>query len=423
MSDKRRGLGRGLGALIPSSASANASGNGTAPSRPVDLFFPEARKRTAEAEAPEETTAAETSKAETTASSAAVESAESVARADAGKRAKPAARAAKTEDEPFTETARPAAKKAAPRKTAAAKSESGDAGETGTKPATAELNGDGDNGVDLVEVPGVRFAEISVRDIHPNRKQPRSVFDEDDMAELVHSVREIGVLQPIVVRTSTEEGGEPYELVMGERRWRAVQAAGLDTIPAIVRDTTDDDLLRDALLENLHRSQLNPLEEAAAYQQLLEDFGTTHEQLADRIGRSRPQVSNTLRLLKLPPLVQRRVGAGVISAGHARALLALPDAAAMERLAQKIVAEGMSVRATEEAVTLYQSPAAAPKNNIPRPGARHERLDYLASSLSDRLDTNVKISLGARKGRVSIEFASVEDLNRIMDVLTPGNSS
>jgi ParB family chromosome partitioning protein len=277
-----------------------------------------------------------------------------------------------------------------------------------------------DNGIDLVEVPGVRFAEIFVTDIHPNRKQPRSVFDEDDMAELVHSVREIGVLQPIVVRNSTEPGGEPYELVMGERRWRAVQAAGLETIPAIVRDTTDDDLLRDALLENLHRSQLNPLEEAAAYQQLLEDFGTTHEQLADRIGRSRPQVSNTLRLLKLPPLVQRRVAAGVLSAGHARALLALPDAAAMERLAQRIVAEGMSVRATEEAVTLYQDPAKPAKNNIPRPGARHERLDYLASSLSDRLDTNVKISLGVRKGRVSIEFASVEDLNRIMDVLAPG---
>ena len=423
MSDKRRGLGRGLGALIPSSASANASGNGTAPSRPVDLFFPEARKRTPEAETTEETTAAETSEAETTASSASVDSAESVVRAEGGTRAKPAAEAAKTEEEQSTETARPAAKKAAPRKTAAAKSEARDASEDGTKPATGEINVDRDNGVDLVEVPGVRFAEISVTDIHPNRKQPRSVFDEDDMAELVHSVREIGVLQPIVVRTSTEEGGEPYELVMGERRWRAVQAAGLDTIPAIVRDTTDDDLLRDALLENLHRSQLNPLEEAAAYQQLLEDFGTTHEQLADRIGRSRPQVSNTLRLLKLPPLVQRRVGAGVISAGHARALLALPDAAAMERLAQKIVAEGMSVRATEEAVTLYQSPAAAPKNNIPRPGARHERLDYLASSLSDRLDTNVKISLGARKGRVSIEFASVEDLNRIIDVLTPGNPS
>ena len=386
MSDKRRGLGRGLGALIPSSAAA--SGNGSAPSRPVDLFFPEGRKRTP---------AAEMAATETT--TAVPEKSTSEPHAPLSP---PAPAAAGHSDAPDSKTA-PRAKKPPVRKTASAKGE--------------------DRDVELVEVPGVRFAEIPVTDIHPNRKQPRSVFDEDDMAELVHSVREIGVLQPIVVRTSSEEGGEPYELVMGERRWRAVQAAGLETIPAIVRDTTDDDLLRDALLENLHRSQLNPLEEAAAYQQLLEDFGTTHEQLADRIGRSRPQVSNTLRLLKLPPLVQRRVAAGIISAGHARALLALPDAAAMERLAQKIVAEGMSVRATEEAVTLYQNPSTAPKNNIPRPGARHERLDYLASSLSDRLDTNVKISLGARKGRVSIEFASVEDLNRIMDVLSPGASS
>lgn len=407
MSDKRRGLGRGLGALIPSSAAA--SGNGSAPSRPVDLFFPEARKRTPAAEA------------------AATEGNTAVADEVTSKpNALPSAPAtAVPSDAPDSKNA-PQSKKAPAGKTAAAK---GDAPAAAEKPAsekpTVEETAPSaeDRGVELVEVPGVRFAEIPVTDIHPNRKQPRSVFDEDDMAELVHSVREIGVLQPIVVRTSTEDGGEPYELVMGERRWRAVQAAGLETIPAIIRDTTDDDLLRDALLENLHRSQLNPLEEAAAYQQLLEDFGTTHEQLADRIGRSRPQVSNTLRLLKLPPLVQRRVAASVISAGHARALLALPDAAAMERLAQKIVAEGMSVRATEEAVTLYQNPSATPKNNIPRPGARHERLDYLASSLSDRLDTNVKISLGARKGRVSIEFASVEDLNRIMDVLSPGAPS
>lgn len=408
MSDKRRGLGRGLGALIPSSAAA--SGNGSAPSRPVDLFFPEARKRTPAAEV--------TETEETAVALDEYASAESPA---------PSPTADVAVDVPESKSA-PEARKAPMRKAPAAKAA---VPAPGSKPASGEVaepepvavaDAD-DQGVELVEVPGVRFAEILVTDIHPNRKQPRSVFDEDDMAELVHSVREIGVLQPIVVRTSTEMGGEPYELVMGERRWRAVQAAGLETIPAIVRDTTDDDLLRDALLENLHRSQLNPLEEAAAYQQLLEDFGTTHEQLADRIGRSRPQVSNTLRLLKLPPLVQRRVAAGVISAGHARALLALPDAAAMERLAQKIVAEGMSVRATEEAVTLYQNPAAAQKNNIPRPGARHERLDYLASSLSDRLDTNVKISLGARKGRVSIEFASVEDLNRIMDVLTPGASN
>ena len=255
-----------------------------------------------------------------------------------------------------------------------------------------------DQGVELVEVPGVRFAEIPVTDIHPNRKQPRSVFDEDDMAELVHSVREIGVLQPIVVRTSTEKGGEPYELVMGERRWRAVQAAGLETIPAIVRDTTDDDLLRDALLENLHRSQLNPLEEAAAYQQLLEDFGTTHEQLADRIGRSRPQVSNTLRLLKLPPLVQRRVAASVISAGHARALLALPDAAAMERLAQKIVAEGMSVRATEEAVTLYQNPGSPRRRTTSRgPGpATSAWTTWHRRSLTASIPTSRSRSVPAR---------------------------
>lgn len=421
MSDKRRGLGRGLGALIPSSAAANVSGNGAAPSRPVDLFFPEARKKTSDAEPHPDANATRDKEPKSTplkADDSADFTVDTTETGSAGAEADVAADkadAAATVVTKKTPARKSAASKSAP---AAAKAAASDAGEQLTFDSTPERGDEGT--VDLVEVPGVRFAEIPVTDIHPNRKQPRSVFDEDDMAELVHSVREIGVLQPIVVRTSTEEGGEPYELVMGERRWRAVQAAGLETIPAIVRDTTDDDLLRDALLENLHRSQLNPLEEAAAYQQLLEDFGTTHEQLADRIGRSRPQVSNTLRLLKLPPLVQRRVAANVISAGHARALLALPDAAAMERLAQKIVSEGMSVRATEEAVTLYQSPASPAKNNIPRAGARHERLDYLASSLSDRLDTNVKISLGARKGRVSIEFASVEDLNRIMDVLTPG---
>jgi ParB family chromosome partitioning protein len=430
MSEKRRGLGRGLGALIPSSAATNGSGNGGTVSRPVDLFFPEGRKKT---ESPEQSAtpatpripekeqaapAARTSSGEATSSKSVVDK-KTDDKGNESKKQSPAAAPAKKA---------PARKSpAASAKTAPDPSPVDDTSAAAETPADAQSPVEpplesvpADSGVELVEVPGARFAEIAVADIHPNRKQPRSVFDEDDMAELVHSVREIGVLQPIVVRTSTEDGSEPYELVMGERRWRAVQAAGLETIPAIIRDTTDDDLLRDALLENLHRSQLNPLEEAAAYQQLLEDFGTTHEQLADRIGRSRPQVSNTLRLLKLPPLVQRRVAAGVLSAGHARALLSLPDAAAMERLAQRIVAEGMSVRATEEAVTLYQDPAKPAKNNIPRPGARHERLDYLASSLSDRLDTNVKISLGVRKGKVSIEFASVEDLNRIMDVLAPG---
>ncbi|GAB3571113.1 hypothetical protein GCM10027405_36750 [Arthrobacter alkaliphilus] len=396
MSEKRRGLGRGLGALIPSSASAGASGTSAPTSRPVDLFFPEARKAPETLDTPE---VPETEVAKSSPSRGSSSRGSTAEKAPAAK--SPAAKASQDEDSSVSVPA------------AANAEVSRDIVPESAVPAASE--------VQLVEVPGARFAEIPVGDIHPNRKQPRSVFDEDDMAELVHSVKEIGVLQPIVVRTSTEKGGEPYELVMGERRWRAVQAAGLETIPAIVRDTSDDDLLRDALLENLHRSQLNPLEEAAAYQQLLEDFGTTHEQLADRIGRSRPQVSNTLRLLKLPPLVQRRVAANVLSAGHARALLALPDAAAMERLAQKVVAEGMSVRATEEAVALYQDPAVPPKNSIPRPNARHERLDYLASSLSDRLDTNVKITLGARKGRVSIEFASVEDLNRIMDVLAPGD--
>ena len=427
MSEKRRGLGRGLGALIPSSAATNGSGNGAAASRPVDLFFPEGRKKTEPVEEPA------TASVDKTNDPTGDGSTPSAGRAAVGKPA-----ADKSNEETPPPAAAAPAKKTPAQKSPAPSSKAGSApspSPAAEKPAPieaadgpaeaqpAEVNTLADSGVELVEVPGARFAELPVADIHPNRKQPRNVFDEDDMAELVHSVREIGVLQPIVVRTSTEAGSEPYELVMGERRWRAVQAAGLETIPAIIRDTTDDDLLRDALLENLHRSQLNPLEEAAAYQQLLEDFGTTHEQLADRIGRSRPQVSNTLRLLKLPPLVQRRVAAGVLSAGHARALLSLPDAAAMERLAQKIVAEGMSVRATEEAVTLYQDPAKPAKNNIPRPGARHERLDYLASSLSDRLDTNVKISLGVRKGKVSIEFASVEDLNRIMDVLAPGSTN
>ncbi|MEV4988893.1 ParB/RepB/Spo0J family partition protein [Pseudarthrobacter sp. LMD1-1-1.1] len=435
MSEKRRGLGRGLGALIPSSAAANgSSGNGGAVSRPVDLFFPEGRKKTEPLEQPATPAAPAAAKTQakdsagsdnrSSARPAAAESTGAKVSEDGKKEAASAAATAPTKRAPAKKAPAPNPEvKAAAGPGPSVEASAAAMAESNADPADAEVTGHADSGVELVEVPGARFAEISVADIHPNRKQPRSVFDEDDMAELVHSVREIGVLQPIVVRTSTEDGSEPYELVMGERRWRAVQAAGLETIPAIIRDTTDDDLLRDALLENLHRSQLNPLEEAAAYQQLLEDFGTTHEQLADRIGRSRPQVSNTLRLLKLPPLVQRRVAAGVLSAGHARALLSLPDAAAMERLAQKIVAEGMSVRATEEAVTLYQDPAKPPKNNIPRPGARHERLDYLASSLSDRLDTNVKISLGARKGKVSIEFASVEDLNRIMDVLAPGSSN
>lgn len=256
--------------------------------------------------------------------------------------------------------------------------------------------------------------------IRPNPRQPRTVFDEDELAELAHSVREIGVLQPIVVRRlpadTGADAGIEYELIMGERRLRASRTAGKESIPAIIRSTDDDDMLRDALLENLHRAQLNPLEEAAAYGQLLDDFRCTHEELAGRIGRSRPQISNTLRLLKLPALVQRRVAAGVLSAGHARALLGLPDAAAMERLAQRIVAEGLSVRSTEEIVALGGDQEKTVRRS-PRAGQHHPQLDSLAASLSDQLDTRVKIALGKKRGKLTVEFASVEDLHRIMDQL------
>ncbi len=273
---------------------------------------------------------------------------------------------------------------------------------------------------ELREVPGATFAELPIDQIRPNPRQPRTVFDEDELAELVHSVREIGVLQPIVVRrlsaTDAAEAGVTYELIMGERRLRASKAADRQSIPSIIRSTGDDDMLRDALLENLHRAQLNPLEEAAAYGQLLDDFSCTHEELAGRIGRSRPQISNTLRLLKLPALVQRRVAAGVLSAGHARALLGLADAAAMERLAQRIVAEGLSVRSTEEIVALGGDKEKSVRRS-PRAGQHHPQLDSLAANLSDQLDTRVKIALGKKRGRLTVEFASVEDLNRIMDQL------
>lgn len=266
---------------------------------------------------------------------------------------------------------------------------------------------------------GSELRLVPVAEIHPNPRQPRDVFDEDDMDELVASIREVGVLQPVVVRPV--EADTFYELVMGERRWRASQHAGLSEIPAIVRHTSDEDLLRDALLENLHRSQLNPLEEAAAYQQLLEDFDCTQEELSARIGRSRPQISNTLRLMKLPPLVQRRVASGVLSAGHARALLSLSDPADMERLAQKIVSEGMSVRATEELVAMESGMRQPKAPQRARTTQRHERLDYWANSLTDELDTTVKITLGARKGKIAIDFASVEDLHRIMGLIQPSS--
>ena len=318
MSEKRRGLGRGLGALIP-------TGTETTGNRPVDVFFPDA-----------------------------------------------------------------------------------------TAPAAATAVMEPDTDTDLVDVPGARFAEVPVAQIRPNPRQPRTVFDDDDLAELVGSIQEVGVLQPVVVRPA-DDG---YELVMGERRWRASQQAGLETIPAIVRDTADGHLLRDALLENLHRAQLNPLEEAAAYQQLLDDFGCTQEELAARIQRSRPQISNTMRLLRLPAPVQKRVAAGVLSAGHARALLAVDDGAEIERLAQRIVAEGLSVRAVEEIVALGGIQPTK-RRATPRPGSHNEAVDALADRLSDRFDTRVKVALGKARGRLTVEFASVQDLNRILTMLAP----
>ncbi|WP_066903202.1 ParB/RepB/Spo0J family partition protein [Millisia brevis] len=263
---------------------------------------------------------------------------------------------------------------------------------------------------------GAVYREIDPSLIDPNPRQPRQVFDEDALAELVHSVREFGLMQPIVVR---DTGNGRYQLVMGERRWRAVQQAELATISAIVRETADDNLLRDALLENIHRVQLNPLEEAAAYQQLLEEFGVTHDELATRIGRSRPVVTNMIRLLKLPIAVQRRVAAGVLSAGHARALLALDAGAdAQEALAARVVAEGMSVRATEEAVLLAnRSDDSSPGPVAKRKPIQMPGLQDVAERLSDSFDTRVTVSLGKRKGKIVVEFGSVEDLERIVEIM------
>jgi ParB family transcriptional regulator, chromosome partitioning protein len=287
----------------------------------------------------------------------------------------------------------------------------------GGAPASTE-SGDSGSG-DLLAVPGARLVHIDPNKVVPNPRQPRTNFDPDDLAELVHSVREFGVLQPIVVR---DKGDGTYELIMGERRTRASREAGLESIPAVIRETSDEYLLRDALLENLHRSQLNPLEEASAYQQLLEDFGITQEELATRIGRSRPQISNTIRLLKLPVPVQQRVAAGVLSAGHARAILSLADEPAMQRLADKIVNEDLSVRAAE---AIAKGPdAASVRPAKPKAGARRGHLEEVADRLGDRLNTRVRISLAAKKGQISIDFATIQDLNRILSELgEPGYGS
>jgi len=298
---------------------------------------------------------------------------------------------------------------------------------TAPSPVTRAGAGDGGTGTGApgrtatADGTGVRdaeetyFEEVAIGAITPNPRQPRHNFDEDSLEELALSIREVGLLQPVVVRPVMPGH---YELIMGERRWRACQRAGLEHIPAIVRGTTDDDLLREALMENLHREQLNPLEEAAAYQQLLDDFGATHDELAHKVGRSRPHISNTIRLLHLPPAVQRRVAAGVLSAGHARALLALDDPDAQDRLAHRIVAEGLSVRATEEIVAMggdqLPKTRSAPAKHPTAPG-----LTALANRLSDAFDTRVKVELGRRKGKIVVEFASLEDLERIVAAMSP----
>ena len=264
---------------------------------------------------------------------------------------------------------------------------------------------------------GAYFEEVPIGAVTPNPRQPRQVFDEDALEELAASIRVVGLLQPIVVRKVMPGH---YELVMGERRWRACELAGLEQIPAIVRETSDDDLLRDALIENLHREQLNPLEEAAAYQQLLDHFSATHDELARKIGRSRPHISNTIRLLSLPANVQKRVAAGVLSAGHARTLLAVEDLQAQEHLAHRIVAEGLSVRAVEEIVALGVQAAKTPRQHDARPKPVAPGLKDLADRLSDVFDTRVKVELGQRKGKIVVEFASLEDLDRIVEAMSPG---
>ncbi len=273
-------------------------------------------------------------------------------------------------------------------------------------------------------VAGAVYREIPTDAIQANPKQPRQVFDEEALGELEHSIREFGLMQPIVVRELAGESGTvAYELVMGERRLRAAQQAEMATIPAIVRQTADDAMLRDALLENIHRVQLNPLEEAAAYQQLLDEFEVTHDELASRIGRSRPVITNTIRLLKLPLPVQRRVAAGVLSSGHARALLSLDDAGAQEELAARIVAEGLSVRATEETVTLQKNAAPPKPKQAPRKPMQAPGLQDVAERLSNTFDTRVKVELGRRKGKIVVEFGSVDDLERIVELMSKNGAN
>jgi ParB family chromosome partitioning protein len=396
MSENKRGLGRGLAALIPS---------GSAPREryrpgPVDAYFPAGRTEREQPVAREE--GGETSPTSTRFEnpSGPIGDAES----DRVAGAAPGSSETSGSESSGSETpASEAPASEAPASEFSAVAAGAGVGDDGQPQPAAEEQ--------LREVTGVSVAELPLDAVAPNAQQPRQVFDEAEISELAGSIATVGLLQPVVVRPI---GPQTYELVMGERRWRACREAGLATIPAIIRETDDGDMLRDALLENLHRVQLNPLEEAAAYEQLLEDFGCTHDVLATRLSRSRPQITNTLRLLRLPALVQRRVAAGVLSAGHARALLGLDDPAAIERLAQRIVAEGLSVRAVEEIVALGGEDA----DTSPRPRGRRtlpvpESASAIASRLTEHLDTSVSVAVGRRKGKLTIEFATMDDLERI----------
>lgn len=466
---KRTGLGRGIGALIPTSDRGA--------SRPSDVFFDSetpaypttastrtnAASKVAEAandateSASSTTTAAESASAEpkrrtpatrparsktatatpaatktTTAKAPAAKTRSSATTAAKTRAASPAKAAAETTSDAVEgsasknidsasmveDTAELAASTAPADDTAAAVDSAGTADDNNTDDNNTDDNPDG-----LVEIPGATLRALDPSRIVPNAHQPRTEFDENALQELIISVREFGVLQPIVVRPIPDDhplrDEADFELIMGERRLRATKAAGLTSIPAVIRNTEDDVMLRDALLENLHRSQLNPLEEASAYQQLLNDFGITQEVLAERIGRSRPQISNTLRLLRLPLEVQRRVAAGVLSAGHARAILSAGEPAAMQQLADKIVNEDLSVRSAEAAAAKSSSAKAdtqAPIHKEPRSGLTGY-LDEIGEQLGDRLNTRVKVTLRRTKGQIVVDFASIADLNRILEEL------
>ena len=444
---KKRGLGRGIGALIPSSEPAGSekseapeaqspesSATSTEPPSPSKKGS-DASPAPTEAEVAQSTSAgtrgvdmffssddSSTAEARERRKAADLELADSWARDARSKRRggkKPAAKTAASRagaEKPAEKVDKTrASQPSGPAPAAEAPAAATPTAEQPATPGNAPANAAAQAG--LVPVPGAEFVEVPIAEIRENPRNPRTVFDDDELDELAYSLREVGVLQPIVVRPVTDSvDGESFEIVMGERRWRAAKRAGLDSIPAIVRSTADDDLLRDALLENLHRSQLNPLEEAAAYGQLLEDFNCTQDELADRIGRSRPQISNTLRLLRLPPLVQRRLQSGALSAGHARALLGLDDVQLQEELAQRIVSEGLSVRAVERLIANGVESSTATRA-VPRRSSYNPRVVSLTSQLSTKLEAPVRIDVGKRKGKVTLEFTNLDDLERIVQKL------